>query len=163
MADVLGTTEMDRLFDALQNMAKKPSITEIKPSQLEQIEDQETRRKWKKDFEAVNYLYVYPLEKVLKYFSIKKGQLFYQLNYEDKSLIERMISLEKTLVHMGYTKEQVTRMVPRDKEENALLLSAQERGFSDDVPCYNEDRIKAAVSFLQSLENVEEQTRRNCA
>ncbi|MGM9834835.1 MAG: hypothetical protein ACI31M_03565 [Bacilli bacterium] len=155
MSEILNQSEIDKLLASIEQLLEinLPPLPYVKPSQIEELPEGEDKEKWKKDFANAQYLYVYPLEKLLKYISIQAGQKYYKLDYQNSCITQRVLMLEKLLEQKGYTKEQIKNLIPVSEEQQRLLLRAKELGFKDDVACYNDYRIASASSFLQSLGN----------
>lgn len=163
MQDILSQKEIDEFLSSLEKMLIEiPPMQYIKPSQINQIENEEKRKELENDFASIHYLFVYPLEKLLEYITKKTGQEYYKLDYQDTCIMERTIMIEKLLEQKGYSKEQVKNLVPKTEDEQKLLLQARRSGFKDDLPCYNDYRVASASQFIQSL-NSEEEVKRNIA
>lgn len=162
MQDILNQHEIDNFLMSLEKMleVQLPPLPHVKPSQISQIADENERISWEKRFANGHYLYVYPLEKLLEYITKKTGQEFYKIDYQDASIIQRAIMVEKLLEQKGYSKEQIMKLVPTSEDEQRLLIKARSLGFKDDIACYNEYRIAAANQFIKSLNNTEEVERK---
>lgn len=163
MQDMLKQSEIDEFLSSLGKMSVKlPPMPYLKPSQINLVEDEEERKKLERDLASIHYLYVYPLEKLLKYITNQMGQEYYELEYQDAHITQRAIMVEKLLEEKGYTREQVKKLVPTNEDEERLLLKARNLGFKDAIACYNEHRVAAASQFIQSLSN-EEEIKKNVA
>lgn len=155
MNGLLNQAEIDELLNQLSREALMPSIIEIKPDEIDKINDIVERNKIKRNFEYTNELYVKPLAKLLgTYYSQKnKSSILMITNMGDFSIIERINAYRRALLPLGFTNEQLVELVPKDKEEVNLLVSAMEKGFKEEPTLNNKERLIEARNYLSSLEN----------
>lgn len=145
--------ELDKLYNALFK-AYLPPVTEIKPSEIEKLEEVE-RHNYKDQFHKSLEVYVKPLEKLVKKLLDSVNKEKYTYNVDNLSILERVSLYRNVLTQSGFTKEQLTSLVPKTEDEFDLLAKALANGFDDKNILDNETRVREAKEFLQSLgENV---------
>ncbi len=151
----LSQEEVDKLFDAL--IAKYlPSVIEIKPSEIEKLNDFE-KAIYKKKFNISLQAYVKPLETLVTNLLNSANKEKYSYDVSNLSIIDRVTLFGDILTKSGFAPEQ---LVPRTEEEVDLLAEAINKGFDDTNILDNETRISAAREFLQNLEENISQGRR---
>lgn len=151
----LSQEEVDKLFDAL--MAKYlPPVIEIKPSEIEKLNDFE-KAIYKKKFNATLQIYVKPLETLVTNLLNSANKENYSYDVSNLSIIDRVTLFGDILTKSGFAPGQ---LVPRTEEEVDLLAQAINKGFDDSNLLDNETRINAAREFLQNLEEGISQGRR---
>lgn len=156
--EIMTQEEVDKLFKAVANKYIPP-ISEIKPSEIERMEEFE-RTKYKEQFNNYLQVYVRPLEKLVANLLDNANREKYSYNVDDLSMLERVTLYGNILMHSGYTKEQLTSLVPKTEDEVDLLARAIMNGFDDSKIIDNETRVTEAQNFLSSLDKSENVGRR---
>lgn len=155
MDGLLNQEEIDKLLNQLSHEAKMPSITEIKPSEINKIDNTVERNKIQSQFKYVNALYIEPLRKLLLAYCKMKKIAPINPNINDLSIIERINIFQLRLLPLGFTSDQLLELVPKDTEEVNLLVSAMEKGFKEETTINNKERLIEARNYLSSLEKEE--------
>lgn len=156
----LSQEEVNKLFSAI--IAEYlPPVTEIKPSEIEKLEEFE-KAMYKEQFNNSLQAYVKPLEKLVTNLlnNANKEKYSYDEAVADLSIRERVTFYSEILNKSGYTHEQLSRLVPRTKEEIDLLAKAIDSGFDDSEILDNEIRIANAQEYLNSLDETRDDGRR---
>ncbi len=147
--EMISREEMDRLFAALISKYLPP-VTEIKPSEIEKLEDFE-KVIYQRQYSSLLQIYVKPLEKLVTNLLNRANKEKYSYNVDNLSILEMVALYGKVLRQSGYTKEQLISLVPKTEEETDLLAKAINNGFDDSNILDNETRISEARYFLENL------------
>lgn len=142
--------EVDKLLKTL--IAEYlPPVIEIKPSEIEKLEALE-REHYEIQFNNALQIYVKPLEKLVINLLDNANRKNYTYNVDDLSILERVTLYNNILIRSGYTKDQLTSLVPKTVDEVEILAKAIANGFDDSNIWDNETRVLEAQNFLNSLD-----------
>ncbi len=156
MDGLLSQEEIDKLRKHIFEEPLTPSIIEIKPDEISNIEDVVERNKMQANFEYINKIYIDPLKKLLlACHKINKSPI---PDVNNLSLVKRINTYGKALITLGFTPAQLDELVPKDEEEFDLIVSAMEKGFEEQKTGNNKNRLIEVRNYLRSLEKEENHT-----
>lgn len=147
--DILNQKDIDTLLNEIDRLYQPTkSIIEMTPHEIDLIKDESIKEDTLKHFYEVDFLYVKPLEKLLKYALDQSNSSHYSYDLSNQSILDRIKILSKLLFSYGYVKDQLIDLVPQTKEDVNIILTARRKGYKDQSILSHIDRLEAVNSFL---------------
>ncbi len=119
MNDIFSSEDIDTLYTIIEESGMHPSnFVDIKPSDLNEIPDEKLRHRMKEKYVIAEKYYFGRIEKLLEFHSHQIGKYLIPYRPEDDLTIKEKLSrLSSELIKLGYTVDQIWRVVPQTVED----------------------------------------------
>ena len=115
--------DIEALLESIDTKGKIDSFLYVKPSDFQNIQDEELRRRLKERYQIAQKYYLAPLERLLNTIGKQIGKYLIPYRPEsDLSINEQIVRASIELNKQGFTSEQLLSFVPKDVDELKALL-----------------------------------------
>lgn len=154
--NILSQIDINQLLGKIDKLSTEKSIIEITPKEIQQISDERLRREKQQQFNAVNFLYIRPLSKLLTQFLRRDANNGYSDQLDELSILGRIDKIGGKLLQYGCSSDQLVNMVPKTTNEVSVILKASSLGFTDTGLIDNSARVNQAQNWIQMYGNMNE-------
>ncbi|MCI8347339.1 MAG: hypothetical protein HFJ12_05300 [Bacilli bacterium] len=148
-SNFLSQVDINQLLGEIDKLSTEKSIIEITPKEIQQISDEKSRKEKQQRFNAVNFLYIRPLFKLLTHFLSQDTNNRYSDQLDDLSILGRIGKIGRRLLQYGCSRDELVNLVPKTKKEVEIILEAKSLGFTDTDLIDNSSRVSQAQNWIQ--------------